>query len=177
MNKRKMICIVSALVCGLGGCSPASEGDGTNKPNPHVAREANQQTEETNRGDRSSKIAAYLEEECKKAFSSYYVLVDFEMSDYREQSVDGKVEATFAYKVTYQNKEKDPDTVGYIKAAKETGDPHYQQLYDEYGMPKEMNFDLKAVLDETDDIALYTNVSPKGKKWEKVVMSDFILKE
>ncbi|NTU34339.1 hypothetical protein HPY27_29680 [Brevibacillus sp. HB1.1] len=124
-----------------------------------------------------NQIASYMEEESKKAFSPYYELLEFTLSDYEEKTVDGKVEATFAYQVKYKNFEKDPDTVEYIKVAKEKNDPNYQQLYDEYLQPKDMNFHLKAVMEDADSITLYTNVSPKGIQWEKVVMSDFILKK
>lgn len=77
-------------------------------------------------------ISAYMEKECKSVFSSYYELLDFEISDYQEEFVNGNVEAIFSYKLIYKNYDKDPDTVGYIKEAKERGDRNYQQLYDEY---------------------------------------------
>lgn len=124
-----------------------------------------------------NQIASYMEEESKKAFSPYYELLEFTLSDYEEKTVDGKVKATFGYQVKYKNFKKDPNTVDYIKAAKEKNDPNYQLLYDEYLQLKEMNFHLKAVIEDTDSITLYTNVSPKGIQWEKAVMSDFILKK
>lgn len=123
------------------------------------------------------KISSYMEEECKKVFSPYYELLDFTVSDYQETAVNENVEATFGYKVIHKNFDKDPDTVDYIKKAKETGDPHYQQLHDEYLAPKEMNFQLKAVIDKADAITLYSNVSPKGVQWEKVSMADFLINQ
>jgi len=120
------------------------------------------------------KISAYMEEECKNVFSPYYELLEFKILDYQEEVVNGKVEAIFSYQLIYKNYDKDPDTVGYIKEAKERGDKHYQQLYDEYLQPKEMNFEFKAIIDENDVITLYSNISPKGIKWEEVQMSDFI---
>lgn len=121
------------------------------------------------------KVNVYMEEESRKAFSPYYELLSFEISDYQEDIVNGNVEAVFFYKLIHKNYDKDPDTVGYIKEAKERGNKNYQQLYDEYLQPKEMNFQLKAVIDGNDSITLYSNDDPKGIKWEKVKMSDYIL--
>ena len=121
------------------------------------------------------KVSAYMEEECRKVFSPYYELLSFEISNYKEEIVNGNVEAAFFYKLIHKNYDKDPDTVEYIKEAKESGNKNYQQLYDEYLQPKEMNFQLKAVIDENDSITLYSNNAPKGIKWEKVKMSDYIL--
>ncbi len=122
------------------------------------------------------KIKAYLEEECKNVFSPYYELLGFEISDYQEEVVNGNVEAVFYYKVIHKNYDRDPDTVEYIKKAKESGDSNYQQLYDEYLKPQEMNFYFKAVIDENDVITLYYNSSPHGVEWEEVKMSDYIIK-
>lgn len=121
-------------------------------------------------------ISAYMEEESKKVFSPYYELLDFQVSDYHEEIINGKVEAAFDYKIIHKNYDRDPDTVKYIKEAKESGNKNYQQMYDEYLQPKEMNFELKAVIDNNDTITLYSNVAPKGVKWEETKMSDFIMK-
>ena len=104
-------------------------------------------------------------------------MLDFEISGYQEQVINGDVEATFLYKVIHKNYDKDPDIVGYIKEAKERGDKNYQQLYDEYLQPKEMNFHLKAVIDKNDLITLYSNSSPHGIEWKEVKMTDFIIKK
>jgi hypothetical protein len=122
------------------------------------------------------KISAYMEEECRKVFSPYYELLDFQISDYQEEVINGNVEATFFYKIISKNYDKDPDTVGYIKEAKESGNKNYQQMYDEYLQPREMNFHLKVVIDKNDLIIVYSNISPKGIEWEETKMSDFILK-
>ena len=121
------------------------------------------------------KVSEYMEEECRKVFSPYYELLSFEISNYREELVNGNAEATFFYKIIHKNYDKDPDTVEYIKEAKKSGNKNYQQLYDEYLQPKEMNFQLKTVIDENDSITLYSNDAPKGIEWEKVKMSDYIL--
>ncbi|WP_353095656.1 hypothetical protein [Tissierella praeacuta] len=123
------------------------------------------------------RINEYMKEESIAVFSSYYELLDFQISNYVEEVVDGDVEATFFYKIIHKNYDKDPDTVGYIKQAKESGNKNYQQMYDEYLELKEMNFDLKVVIDKNDIITLYSNVSPNGVEWEETEMSDFILKK
>ena len=48
-------------------------------------------------------------------------------------------------------------------------------MYDEYLEQKEMNFDLKVVIDKDGKTTLYSNVSPKGIKCDETKMSDFIL--
>ncbi len=124
-----------------------------------------------------AKIYDYMKEQAIEAFSPYYELLDFEISSYEEKEVDGNIEATFFYKIIEKNYDKDPDTVGYIKEAKESGNPNYQQMYDEYLEPRESNFDLKVVIDKDDNITLYSNVSPKGIKWEETKMTDYIIKD
>ena len=124
-----------------------------------------------------NKINEYMKEESIAVFSLYYELLDFQISNYVEEVVDGDIEATFFYKIIHKNYDKDPDTVGYIKQAKESSNKNYQQMYDEYLESKEMNFDLKVVIDKNDKITLYSNVSPNGIEWEETEMSDFILKK
>ncbi len=121
------------------------------------------------------KISAYLKENSINVFSPYYELLGFEISDYQEEVVNGNVEATFLYTVKHKNYDRDPDTVGYIKEAKERGDSNYQQLYDEYLQAKDMNFYFKAIITNNDFIALYTKNPAIESDWERVEMSDFIL--
>jgi len=116
-----------------------------------------------------------LQDETINVFSPYYEPLDFIISDYKEKNVDKTVEAIFNYTVIHKNYDRDPDTVEYIKEAKERGDSNYQQLYNEYLQPQEMNFQLKAIINEDNLITLYYNVSPKGTEWQEVKMSDFIL--
>lgn len=123
------------------------------------------------------KISAYLKEECINVFSPYYELLDFIISDYQEEVVNGNVEAVFDYKLITKNYDIDPDTVEYIKEAKEKGDKYYQTYYDEYLKPQESNFYFKAVVDENDYITLYTrNVAIESEDWHQVKMSDYIIK-
>lgn len=123
------------------------------------------------------RINEFMKEESVAVFSSYYELLDFQISNYVEEVLEDNIEASFFYKIIYKNYDKDPDIVGYIKEAKESGNKNYQQMYDEYLEPKEMNFDLKVVIDKNDIITLYSNVSPNGVEWEETEMSDFILKK
>ena len=122
------------------------------------------------------KISTHLKEEYTNVFSPYYELLDFIISDYYEEVVNGNVEAVFHYKVIEKNYDRDPDTVEYIKEAKEKGDKYYQTYYDEYLQPRESNFYFKAVIDENDYITLYTrNVAIESDEWHQVEMSDYII--
>ncbi len=49
------------------------------------------------------KISAYLKEESINAFSPYYEILDFIISDYKEEVVNGNVEAVFHYKLITKN--------------------------------------------------------------------------
>ncbi len=197
MKKALLVISATIVVLGVSGCQTAAVQDSdsagnsskeapqsiieTSSPAAGTANAADQAKSPSPAASNSSasyqKISRYLEEESKKAFSPYYELLDSTVSDYQEATVDGNVEATFGYTLVHKNFDKDPDTVDYIQKAKETGDPHYQQLHDEYLAPKEMSFHLKAVIDKTDSITLYSNASPKGVQWEKVTMADFVLKK
>lgn len=121
------------------------------------------------------RISEYMKEHSIATFSPYYELLDFQISDYVEKSTDEGIEATFYYKIIEKNYDKDPDTVGYIKEAKESGSQNYQQMYDEYLESREMNFDFKVIIDKEDKITLYSNVSPNGVQWEETKMTDYIL--
>ncbi|MGG1157925.1 hypothetical protein ABE237_11610 [Brevibacillus formosus] len=175
----KKVIVSMVLAIFISGCSSDAvvQNPTAAPPVKEVTNAGTDQKQPVESSSSFDKIAGYLQEESTKAFSPYYELLEFTLSDYEEKNVDGKVEATFGYQVKYKNFEKDPDTVDYIKAAKEKNDPNYQQLYDEYLQPKDMSFHLKAVVEDADTITLYTNVSPKGIQWEKAVMSDFILKK
>lgn len=87
-----------------------------------------------------AEIETFLESEFVRVFSPYYEVLGFEIEDFEEE--DGK--AAFVYKFHYKNYDKDPDTVGYIKQAKEENSPHYETLKREYLEPKEMFLNLEA---------------------------------
>lgn len=120
------------------------------------------------------KVSEFMKDESITAFSPYYELLDFQISEYEEEVVNDNTEATFSYKLISKNYDKDPDTVGYIKEAKESGNKNYQQMYDEYLEPREMNFHLKVIIDGN-GITLYSNISPNGVEWEETEMTDYIL--
>lgn len=125
----------------------------------------------------SDKILKYLQQKTQETFTPYYEVLDSEISNYEESMLeDGTVEAIFIYTVTTKNYDKDPDTVGYIKAAKEKNDPHYQTLYDEYLQPKEGNFTFKAIINNNDEITLYTDNNPHSETdWVEFDMADCII--
>ena len=132
--------------------------------------------EELDMADKNyERISEYMKEHSIAAFAPYYELLDFQTSNYLEDITDEGIEATFYYKIIEKNYDKDPDTVGYIKEAKESESQNYQQLYDEYLQPREMNFEFKIVIDKEDKITLYSNVSPNGIEWEETKMTDYIL--
>ena len=173
---RKIIMILLAILVALGvsACTATTtqqEINGVANNN-----ETSADRKETTYDTSYDKISAYMEEECRKAFSPYYELLDFQISDYQEEVVNGNVEAAFLYTLISKNYDIDPDTVEYIKEAKERGNRNYQQMYDEYLQPREMNFHLKAIIGENDFITLYSNISPKGIEWEETKMTDFIIK-
>ena len=175
MKKIILTSLIMLLAIGLTACNDISAQKEINSITK--VSEASGDTEVATDNINYNKISEYMEEECKNAFSPYYELLDFEISSYQEEIVNGNVETTFLYKVIHKNYDKDPDTVGYIKEAKERGDKNYQQLYDEYLQPKEMNFYLKAIIDKNDLITLYSNISPHGTEWKEVKMTDFIIKK
>lgn len=123
------------------------------------------------------KILKYLQQKSQETFKPYYEVLGSEISNYEESTIeDGTVEALFIYTVTTKNYDKDPDTVGYIKAAKEKNDPHYQTLYDEYLQPKEGNFTFKAIINNKDEITLYTDNNPHSETdWVEFDMAECIL--
>ena len=121
------------------------------------------------------KIEEYMKEQTMETFSKYYEIKDCIISDYEEN--ENGTEAIFSYKIIHKNFDKDPDTVDYIKEAKENGSPNYEIYYKEYLEPKEMNMYFKAVVDGNGNIKLYTDDDPTvNTEWVETEMSDFILK-
>lgn len=122
------------------------------------------------------RISSYLKEKSINTFTLYYELIDFIISDYQEEMVDGNIEAIFSYTIVHKNYDRDPDTVQYIKEAKERGDKNYQTYYDEYLQPQDMNFYFKAVIDKNGGMTLYTkNPAIENDEWKEVEMSDFVI--
>ena len=122
-----------------------------------------------------NEIEKYMEEQTMETFSKYYEINDCIISNYEEN--ENGTEAIFSYKIIHKNFDRDPDTVEYIKEAKENGSPNYEIYYKEYLEPKEMNMYFKAVADDKGNITLYTDVDPTANtQWVETKMSDFILK-
>lgn len=139
-------------------------------------KEVDDRVKEVNENSNYEIISAYLKEKSINTFSLYYELLDFIISDYQEELVDGNVEAIFSYTIVHKNYDRDPDAVQYIKEAKERGDKNYQTYYDEYLQPQDMNFYFKAVIDKNGGITLYTkNPAIENDDWEEVKMSDYVM--
>ena len=77
-------------------------------------------------------------------YTKYYDGLHYEMTNYSESISGGNYTATFYWTQHFKNYYKDPDTVGYIKEAKEHGAKDYQGLYDDYNAEHSANFSLKA---------------------------------
>ncbi len=121
-----------------------------------------------------------MEDQARATYEPYYEVLDFIISDYREENISDtagqRVEAIFLYTMISKNYDRDPDTVGYIIEAKENNSPYYQQMYDEYLAPSESNFEFKVIIDANDQMTLYSNISPKGTQWEETIFDDYIMK-
>ncbi len=112
----------------------------------------------------------YLSDEFFRVYSPYYEILNLYISNWEQDSNS----ATFFYTMTHKNFDKDPDTVEYIKEAKENGSTYYEQLKKEYLEPKESNYEFKVIY-ENDKLELYTNIDPKGFEWVPTTIDDFIL--
>ena len=152
----------------LTGCKTASDTENE----IHVSSE----TMEDEGNEIYEMLKEYMWDEVVDTFSPYYELIDYRITNYKEDTDEKLTEALFNYKVIYKNFDKDPDTVEYIRKAKETNDPNYKVYYKAYLEPIEMNMEIKAVVDENGNITLYTDVDPTvRRKWVEFEMSDCIL--
>ena len=116
------------------------------------------------------KTKNFLEQEYHRVFDPYYDIQSLTISNWEQKGN----EATFYYKMTHTYYNKDPDTVDYIKKAKEEGSSRYETLYNDYLAVKEANAEYKVVLNG-ENLELYSNVSPKGVEWQPVKIDDYIL--
>ena len=125
--------------------------------------------------DNKEYLENYMWEETKETFSQYYELLGCKIENYKEEIGNDVCDAIFDYKIYYKNYDIDPDTVPYIKEAKENKDPNYNTYYKEYLKKQEMNISIRA-LKYPDEIILYTNISPKGESvWEEFQMEDLVI--
>ena len=125
-----------------------------------------------------------ITEEWTNTFGAYYQVLGFETETISYSNIENQVEVKFLMTMITQNFYKDPDTVSYIREAKESGSVNYQQLYDEYNMPKENNFNLMATMSidasgeiELGTLQLFSDVSPHGGEYKPVRADDFIIKK
>ena len=116
------------------------------------------------------KTKNFLEQEYHRVFDPYYDIQSLTISNWEQKGN----EATFYYKMTHTYYNKDPDTVDYIKKAKEEGSSRYETLYNDYLAVKEANAEYKVILNG-ENLELYSNVSPKGVEWQPVKIDDYIL--
>ena len=164
----KNIVIIIFCMTFLTGCKTAPDTENE----IHVSSE----TMEDKGKEIYEMLKEYMWDEVVDTFSPYYELIDYRITNYKEDTDEKLTEALFNYKVIYKNFDKDPDTVEYIRKAKETNDPNYKVYYKAYLEPIEMNMEIKAVVDENGNITLYTDVDPTvRRKWVEFEMSDCIL--
>ena len=116
------------------------------------------------------KTEEYLKTEFDRVYRPYYDIQSLTISNWNE-SGDA---ATFFYNMTYLNYNRDPDTVEYIKEAKQRSREEYETLYRDYLEPKESNYEFKIVY-HGDKPELYYNAAPDGTEWVEITVDDFIL--
>jgi len=116
-----------------------------------------------NDGSFYSRVKSYMFDAFTKRYSPHYEILDLCITHWEEIS---PTEARFSYKMIHKNFDKDPDTVPYIKEAKERGEYIYETYKKEYLEPKTGTYDLKAV-DENGELVLYANLAGKGEMWQR----------
>jgi hypothetical protein len=130
-------------------------------------------------------VRAAVVKDWTDTFGVYYNVLGFYANNVTYALNGTTAEVTFLMTLVTQNFYKDPDTVEYIKDLKESGSQSYQQLYDEYNMPKSGNVQLKAVMtvDSSGNAVPYTmrifhDISVKGEaEYVPVKAEDFIIKD
>lgn len=121
-----------------------------------------------NQSELFKKTVDFLAQEYHAVYDPYYQILNLAIFDWNESGN----EATFRYTVTQQYWNRDPDTVDYIKAAKD--DPErYERMCKDYLAPKESNFFFKVILNG-DKIELYSNESPIGVEWKPRKIADYL---
>lgn len=116
------------------------------------------------------KTSGFLEQEFHRVYDPYYDIQSLSIISWSEE----ENEATFFYKMTYLHYNRDPDTVEYIKEAKDKSQESYETLYNDYLALHESNYRLKIVLDG-ENLKLYTDISPKGTEWKETKIDNFVL--
>ncbi len=117
------------------------------------------------------KASEFLEKEFHRVYDPYYDIQGLTISNWEEN----ENEATFFYKMTFIYYNRDPDTVEYIQKAKKRSQKEYEVLYNDYLEQKEANYEFK-IIDNGENLELYSNVSPKGVEWEPTTIDEYIMK-
>lgn len=117
------------------------------------------------------RTSEFLEQEFHRVYDPYYDIQSLTISNWQKNGN----KATFFYKMSYLHYNREPDTVDYIKQAKERGQKEYETLYRDYLAEKEANYSFKIVL-TGDELELYSDVSVKGEAvWQPIKIDDYIL--
>ena len=126
-------------------------------------------------------VRATIVKEWTDTFGKYYQVLGFEANGVSYLEIGNVAEVKFLMSLVTQNFYKNPDTVEYIREAKENNLVSYQQLHEEYNLPKIGNVDLKATMlltpsgdVELGSIQIFSNVSPHGEEYFPVKADDFI---
>lgn len=118
-------------------------------------------------------MEAFLWRQAVSAYSPYYDVLRYRVSDFTMLAPN---EASLTFQLIMKNYYRDPDTVDYIKRAKEEGDPNYEKLKREYLAEKVFRYPLKVVKTEG-HYEMYHNDSNTGTPlWNPATFEDFILK-
>lgn len=108
-----------------------------------------------NKDDSFDMIQDHLWDKLEYELSPYYEILSYEISNYKEKNYKKYVDTSFNYKITYKNYDRDPDTVSYVKEAKEVGSSNYDLLYNTYLDEKVKEFKIKATIDKYETISIY----------------------
>lgn len=189
ISKRVLMCffLSVSLAFGISGCaketepipqSKSKEQNRTSKiEDTNDTAEEEKNKNEDKKGTTFDEISDYLWEQAKETYSPYYQVAGFKIFNYKENVNGDSIEAVLNMTVFHKNFDKDPDTVGYIKEAKEKNDPNYQIYYDEYLAVQELNLEIKVTI-EDGEITLYMDWDPRAgqRDWKEFEMSQTIMK-
>ena len=115
------------------------------------------------------KTTEFLNKEFHRVYDPHYDIQTLTISDWEESGN----EATFWYKMTYLNYNRNPNKAEYIQEAKKRGEKEYATLYADYLAPKSSNYCFK-VVDNDGELKLYSNEAPVGTNWQPVKIDDYV---
>ncbi len=130
----------------------------------------------------------YVEKEFIESNKTYYdnnklKKINIMSKSYNEESE--KYDIAFSYTVEYSNYYKDPDTVEYIKEAKENGNKNYPKLYAEYNAiqtgssgDRRLVFSIKDGAIDEKTIEMYSSEVPTyPPQWKRIYKFRTLLPE